>query len=163
MRRQQGDKSGARDFHNGFTEEACNSGLVHVHPCCRLQPGRLSPDPPIQGQTVCPPPKQQGNPAGLWSRWRSGTGARGTIRQEPTSGTATVAQQARDRTGAARHHRCCVRHRQTWCHHSRQTWRAEESLDSKSRAASSVWCHRTRRRCFSRQRRLASAAPEASL
>ena len=32
----------------------------------RPQPERLSPNPPTQGQTVCPPPKRQGNPAGLW-------------------------------------------------------------------------------------------------
>ena len=66
VRRQQEDESGARDLHNGLAEEARNPGLMHVHPCCRLQPERLSPDPPTQGRTVCPPPKRQGNPAGLW-------------------------------------------------------------------------------------------------
>ena len=28
-------------------------GIVHVHPCCSLQPERLSPDPPTQGRTMC--------------------------------------------------------------------------------------------------------------
>ena len=28
--------------------------LVHVHTCCRLQPERLKPDPPTQGEALCP-------------------------------------------------------------------------------------------------------------
>ena len=40
--------------------------LVHVHPCCRLQAERLSPDPPAQGRTTCSPQKRQCSPAGLW-------------------------------------------------------------------------------------------------
>ena len=35
--------------------------LVYVHPCCGLQPERLSPDPPAQGRTMCSLQKSQGS------------------------------------------------------------------------------------------------------
>ena len=43
-----------------LAEEARNPGHMHVHPCCA--------NPPTQHQTVCPPPKRQGNPAGACER-----------------------------------------------------------------------------------------------
>ena len=53
VRRQQEDEPGVRGLHDNLAEEGRSPGLAHVHWCCRLQPKRLSPDPPIQGETVC--------------------------------------------------------------------------------------------------------------
>ena len=54
------------NLQDGLAEEARRPRLVHVHPYCRLQPARLSPDPPAQGRTVCSPQKRQDSCAGLW-------------------------------------------------------------------------------------------------
>ena len=53
MRRQREDESGLGNLHDGLADEARNPRLVHAHPCCRLQPERLSSDHPAQGDTMC--------------------------------------------------------------------------------------------------------------
>ena len=51
------------------SQQSCHEtrlGRVHVHPCCRLRPERLNPDPPTPGQTVCSPPKRRCGPSASW-------------------------------------------------------------------------------------------------
>ena len=45
------------------SRQGARLGRVHVHPCCRLQPGRLDPEP----QTQDAPRVQQEDESGLWS------------------------------------------------------------------------------------------------
>ena len=132
VRRRQEDKSGAKDLHDGLAEEARNPGLTHVHPCCGLQPGWARPRSSNSRSNGVSSSRE----TGIMVKMSKGEAARKREEQ-------LVRQQRwckSDRTGAARHCRCCALHRQTSCHHSRETWRAEESLDTKSCATSSVCC-----------------------
>ena len=46
--------------------------LVHAHPCCGLQPERLSSDPPAQGETLCSTGRRiRPREPSRWSRQRS--------------------------------------------------------------------------------------------
>ena len=46
--------------------------LMHVHPCCRLQPERLNPDPPTQGEALCSAGRRiKPREPSRWSRQRS--------------------------------------------------------------------------------------------
>ena len=143
---------------------------VHVHPCCRLQPGRLSPEP----QTHDAPREKHAAQAGDLAR-AAGYGQQisGQILQseveqggvggprvvlleygEDVEGKLTGEREGelvkRRQTGPAPRSRgqsvtahrcpCCARHRQKRYRCSKPTSNGARGLDTKSRATSSVWC-----------------------